>query len=167
MPADISSYRKSPRPKYYNANTRMFVEISLDFETFLLRMSGINKRNMLARLQKSVTVSTLNGARDNLMRKALDNMATNAGSVLTELDANLSEYQTFFQNEMNAGNGITEVGMLVSDIGRSYGESLARREQANNDLTASAFLKSSMSNPNTKKQIQSWIEIVTQYIIPD
>jgi hypothetical protein len=167
MAKELSRYRKKPRPNYYSASTKTQAQISLDFETWLLNLPGITKRTLLARLQKSMTMSRTRNARDNLYKQALENIAANAGAVTTELDANLSEFQSFLQTPTLAGTGITEVGMLTSDIGRSYGEALASRNQANNDLIHANVAFSAIDDPDSRKQIQSWIEIITQYIIPD
>lgn len=167
MAKDLSRYRKSPRPSYYNASTKTQAEISRDFETWLLTLPGITKRTLLARLQKSMTMSKTKNIRDNLFRIALENSAANAGALTTELDANLGEFQLFLQTPTLAGTGIQEVGMLTSDIARSYGENLAARTQANNELVHAAVAYANISDPDNKKQVQSWIEIITQYIIPD
>ena len=163
---DISRYRKTPRPLYSNASTGTQVQISLDFETFLLTLSGIQKRTLISRLQKSLTISRTKGARDNLYKIALENQAANAGAEVTELDADLGEFQIFMQDELASAHGVTEVGMLISDIGTSYGENLFARDQANNSLIAANVFYSQFGNSPQKKQIQSWIEIITQYIIP-
>lgn len=167
MAKDLSRYRKSPRPSYYNAGTKTQAEISKDFESWLLDLPGITKRTLLARLQKSMSMSKTRNARDNLYRNALENMAANAGAVMTELDANLGEFQIFLQTPTLAGTGITEVGMLTADISRSYGENLACRNQANNELIHETVAYANITDPDGRKQIQSWIEIITQYIIPD
>lgn len=163
---DISRYRKNPRPKYYNASTGSFVEIGFDMETWLLRMSGIAKRMLIARLQKCLTTAQVQGARDNLHAVALRNQAANAGAAITELDGNLGEFQVFMQNEVASSSGIPEVGMMLNDIGTSYGESLFARDQQNNVLVAANVMTSRLSNSGTRRQVQSWVEIITQYVIP-
>lgn len=135
-------------------------------ETWLLRMSGIAKRMLIARLQKCLTTSQVQGARDNLYAVALRNQAANAGAAITELDGNLGEFQVFMQNEVASSSGIPEVGMLLNDIGTSYGESLFARDQQNNVLVAANVMTSRLSNSGTRRQVQSWVEIITQYVIP-
>lgn len=135
-------------------------------ETWLLRMSGIAKRMLIARLQKCLTTAQVQGARDNLHAVALRNQAANAGAAITELDGNLGEFQVFMQNEVASSSGIPEVGMMLNDIGTSYGESLFARDQQNNVLVAANVMTSRLSNSGTRRQVQSWVEIITQYVIP-
>lgn len=135
-------------------------------ETWLLRMTGIAKRMLIARLQKCLTTSQVQGARDNLQAVALRNQAANAGAAITELDGNLGEFQVFMQNEVASSSGIPEVGMMLNDIGTSYGESLFARDQQNNVLVAANVMTSRLSNSGTRRQVQSWVEIITQYVIP-
>lgn len=135
-------------------------------ETWLLRMTGIAKRMLIARLQKCLTTSQVQGARDNLQAVALRNQAANAGAAITELDGNLGEFQVFMQNEVASSFGIPEVGMMLNDIGTSYGESLFARDQQNNVLVAANVMTSRLSNSGTRRQVQSWVEIITQYVIP-
>jgi hypothetical protein len=160
-------YRQNPRPSYYDAGTDAFVEIGLDMETWLLySCTALDKRTFVARLQKSVSaLGNVNGARDNLYRVALQNQATVAGTIVTELTATLSEFQSLNQSNMLIqANGIAEVAKMVSDMSVGSAEQLQQMNQATNQLVAASVLYNGISSSNTKKQVQSWIEIVTSYI---
>jgi hypothetical protein len=165
---NLEQYRQTPRPSYYDANTNAFTGISLDMETWLLyNCTSLDKRTFVARLQKAVSnLGNVNGARDNLYQIALQNQATVAGAVVTELTASLSEFQS--QNQSNVlvqANGIAEVAKMVADMAAGSSEKLAAMNQATNQLVSASVLYNGISTTNTKKQVQSWIEIVTSYII--
>ena len=162
------NYRQNPRPSYYDASTGSSVEISLDMETWLLwNCTSLDKRTFIARLQKAVSaLGNVNGARDNLYRVALQNQASIAGAIVTELTATLSEFQSTNQSQvLLQANGIAEVAKMVADMSAGASEQLQQMNQATNQLTAASVLYNGIGNSNTKKQIQSWIEIVTSYII--
>lgn len=169
--ADISKYRKSPLPTYWSASTGNNVGISYNFETWLLRLSGLEKRNLIQRLRESINASRKRGARDNLMLIALENQAKDAGASATEYDVNLSEYSKFTSTLLDKATAAPEIDMIVSGISLGYGEELFHRGMEENILIATSFLKSRMqSNAMTsdlKRQINSLIGVITQYITPE
>lgn len=140
--------------------------ISLDTESYFLYLTGQEKRSLISRLQKAISgLSSVNGARDNLYRIALVNQATQAGALVTEYDASLSEFLNFQQTNTTAAQDNAEVAKMLSDAGLGDAEKLAARQQANNALISANVMYSRTNNTNTKKQIQSWVEIITSYII--
>jgi hypothetical protein len=54
---------------------------------------------------------------------------------------------------------------MVADMAAGSSEKLAAMNQATNQLVSASVLYNGISTTNTKKQVQSWIEIVTSYII--
>lgn len=169
--ADISKYRKTPLPTYWSASTGNNVSISYNFETWLLRLGGLQKRNLIQRLRESVNASRKRGARDNLMLLALENQAKDAGATVTELDVNLSEYSKFTGSLLEKSNGSPEVDLIVAGVALGYGETLFQRNMEENTLIATSFLKSKMQanamSQDLKRQINSLIGVITQYITPE
>ena len=92
------------------------------------------------------------------------NQATEAGSAVTEYDAQLSEFQSNARANQSNMQGIGELSKLFEDAGQGDSESLAARQNMNNALISANVMYQGTANENTKKQIQSWIAIVTSYI---
>lgn len=117
-------------------------------------------------MQKSISgLSHVNGARDNLCRVALVHQATQASALVTEYDASLSEFQAFKQNMLVSTQGNSEIAKLVQDTQHGDAEKLAARQQANNSLIAATVAYTKTNNTDIKKQVQSWVEIITSYIM--
>lgn len=164
MPVNPEQYRLNPRPSYYDASSRTEVQITLDFETWLLYLSGIEKRALIGKLQKAVVgTSSVHGARDNLYRAALLNKAQQAGAEITELDASLSEFAGTTANSYDTGSAV-EIGKLLEDAGSGDAEQRHARQNAFNSLVHASVANANIKQPDTKRQIRSWIQIITTYI---
>ena len=109
-------------------------------------------------------LGTVNGARDNLYRVALANQATEAGSAITEYDAQLSEFQSNARANQSTLQSIGELSKLFEDAGQGDSEKLAARQNMNNALISANVMYQGTANDGTKKQIQSWIAVVAAYI---
>jgi hypothetical protein len=174
MAVNISRYRKTPRPSYFNASTGTESPITEDFETWLLELSNQDKQSLITRLQKSLTSFRVNGPRDNLMRVALDFQAMNAGSAAQELNVTLQEFTNMSSDLTDdSGAGIDEISLMLSDISKCYGEPMFRSRVEQNNLVATSFLADSIGygigsgvSAESKKQIGSWINIIASYILP-
>lgn len=167
--SDVSRFRKIPRPSFYNASSGTTSEISVDFETWLIFLSNAQKQDILSRLRRMLKPSPGRSARDALLRVALNYQARSAGAIVTELNTGISGLSTDLQSALS-DSVAPEIGMLLGDMSRANGELVFARDCAENTLTATSFasqaLESGTSNQTVRRQIGSWIEIITQYLLP-
>ena len=165
---DPQKYRKSPRPVYYNSASGNETEISLEFETYLILMNNISKQQLISRLRNSLQKQPTLAVRDNLEKEAYRQIARNSGAAVTELDTNLGEFIGYQTSQIQSSGTIPEVSLLLSDISNGFGEALFRREEENYNLVHASVnnntLNSGSSTEPAKKQVESWVRIISQYM---
>ena len=122
----VSTGRKVPRPSYYSAQNKQNVEISEDFEAFLI-LVGSKKRHEAAKWISDIgDLAGSNDDRDGLLKEWLDNEQTTVDAVVDELETDLAAFDTWrkeFINDDPRFAAIPEVQQLIRDL-QSQAESL-------------------------------------------
>lgn len=165
---DVEKHRKSPRPTIYNSSSRVETEISYEFETWLILLPNTQKQTLISRLRNGLEKQQTLLSRDDLEKKAYKQIARNSGAALTELDVGLGEFSAFRASEIKQNSAIPEVSLMLQDASRGFGELVFRREEENYNLIyASVFnsiAESSTSSEAVRKQIQSWVGLISEYM---
>lgn len=165
---NVDSYRKRPRPTYYNSSSKTETEISYEFETWLIQLPNTQKQDLISRLRNSIQKQPTLLVRDNLEKEAYKQIAKNSGAAVTELDTNIGEFVSFKSSELNQSGSVPEVSALLNDISNGFGEVVFRRDEENYNLVYASFsnirLSSNASSESARKQVESWVTLISEYL---
>lgn len=163
----LNTSRQNPRPAYYSAVTGGTNQISYAFETYLISLSNASKNELVTRLRKAADIVSGNLDRDGLAKAAAKYEVSAVGSQQSELALELGDYSNFSKTELQS-NQLPETAQLVSDLGSALGPKLFQRDQAENEIIAAGTIVNALSSGSSsqarKKQIQSWITLITAYV---
>jgi len=163
----LSTSRQSPRPTYYSVVSGGDLQISYDFETYLIKLDNASKNELVTRLRKAVDQVTGKLDRDGLVLAAASYEVSVVGSQQDELALELGDYSNFSKTELQS-NQLPETVALVNDLGTALGEKLFQRDQFENEIVAAGTIMNALQTGSgsqaQKKQIQSWITLITAYI---
>lgn len=163
----LGDYRVTPRPTYFSAVTNSNVEISADFETYLINLDNQAKQQLITRLRKSMDACVGNLDRDGLEAQAADFEARSIGAVRDELNQDVSDF-TKFSASAFTGTDQPEAEQILSTISYALGPKIFQRDQAVNSVgysvRAYGEFQAGSSNNNRKAQIRSWIQVIVSYL---
>jgi hypothetical protein len=163
----LNTSRQLPRPSYYSVVSGGDIQISYDFETYLITLDNASKNELVTRLRKASDQVSGNLDRDGLALAAASYEVSAVGSKQDELALELGDYSSFSKTELQS-NQLAETSELVNDLGTALGGKLFQRDQAENEIIAAGTIQSALKTGSgsqaQKKQIQSWITLITAYI---
>lgn len=162
----LASSRQTPRPTFYSVVTLAPQQISYEFETFLITMQNSDKRGLVNRLRKSMDQCDTGLDRDAMLIMAAKYEMMAVGAQSDEISIELGDYAGFSRTQLQ-GTQLPEISELVNSIGSAMGSKLFQRDQCENDVialgTSRNDIEAGLGLANKKKQIQSWITIITSY----
>jgi len=166
----VSSLRKPPanRPRYYNAGAKQKLQISEDFEAFLILQGKRGSKETLDWLKESNNLALADGDRDALLAALADNEQADAAATIREIGPIVRRFERFRGTFVVKGfEAVGEVGQLLGDLQRPMLalQTISRRSvhrQVAGKL-AKEFLLSNGITIDQQRQLQSWYTVLTAY----
>lgn len=166
--AKVTANRKAQRPTYYNSKTGQDVNISEDFESFLILLPKATKKQGVTWLTQSVTLRQRQLDRDLLLREAISSETDDANAVLLELSLQTLAF-TQFRDAVKAGKfaETAELGLMLGDMQAGLDEELMYEERQNHLKKLLAVVEQDLNSlgldANTIQQTQSWLASLLAY----
>jgi hypothetical protein len=166
----VSLKQKKPadRPDYYNATLAKSVQITADFEAFLILQGSQRNRETMNWLELAQQLMIQDGDRDSLAATTLANDKKDAESSQNELFPLIDLFSRFKQNYLMTGfEEVAEAGLLLADMQAPMLEmqSIMNRlvHRSVYGKVTIAFISNSGVTTERQKQIDSWYTPLTSY----
>lgn len=168
--AAVDPKRKADLPTYFDSDLQTKVEISRDFEAFLILSTSDLKTSAINWIKTSVDLQNQNKDRDALVGLAIGQEILNATNKMNAIDDTLDDFNTFRVNfQTNADfAAIPEVQQFLFDLQRPIDELAAARDRAQFDQTASQVIQRGtdelvVTAPEIE-ELQSWTGVLSVYL---
>jgi len=156
-------------PTYYNAALRTDVQISRDFEAFLILSPREMKEAAVAWIDSATGLQKTNSARDQLAQLGAAQELLNSTRKLSSYDEVLGKFEKFrttFQATTRFAE-IPEVQQFLFDLQRVIEELAAGRDRAQFDGITSQVLQRANDrtqiSPDQIEELQSWVGVLKDY----
>ena len=157
-------------PAYYNAKLRTNVQISRDFEAFLILSDTSIKSTAIQWVQQAVTLNQQDKKRDALLAIATANELSNATARLNECNTQLDSY-TKFRASFTVPQALDEdsdLQLFLNDIQNVIGNLITQYDRAFFDQTVATLLQNSLSpgqvTSDQVEELQSWTSVIAAYL---
>lgn len=156
-------------PVYFSAALNREIPISRDFEAFLILSDSEILQEANKWIQIVSNTYTRKTDHDDLLTKFITNDAGDANAKIDELNTTLLDFNIFRGQFITSStfNGITEVGMILSDYQRALGELTVTQDRYNHLIILINILKARLEKENTGdknlRQLESWSESFNAY----
>jgi len=157
------------RPYYYNSGSGILVEISADFEAWII-LTPISVRARLANFLSAIINSKLNEWSDRAdlltawVKNEISDLKTNIdnygkiASTYDEIRNDVTTYSSGFES-------VDELNKMIGDLTLLVGDYIDRRDTLQFTKAVDNVLKERGNNmaEDTKQEIQSWIRVLLDY----
>ena len=157
-------------PSFFDAGLRANVQISRDFEAFLILSEDPLKTSAIDWIKKAVTIQKVNKDRDDLVALALTQEKANSDLKIAALDQKLTDFNTFrttFQANPEFA-GVPELQRFLFDLQRVVEELASARDRAQFDGTTSQVIQRGNDRLAVSDQeieeLQSWTGVLSAYL---
>lgn len=157
-------------PSYFNAALRTNVQISREFEAFLILAPTKLKSTALQWIQQAVTLNQENKQRDALLSLATANELSNAGLKIDECNTQLNAYNTFRSQFaiQQALDTDPDVQLFLADLQNTIGDLIVQYDRAFFDQTIATVLQNSLTpgavTEAQVEELQSWTSVISAYL---
>lgn len=164
----VEAKRKATKPQYFDANLSEKVDISEDFEAFLILQGRDRNKKTVDWLKKVKEYSMADSDRDALIAQLLEKDTIDASNAYVEVQPFVRQFDEFrTQFNLTGFETVPECSLLLSDLQRGMGrmKSLGDRwehRQIWNDQCLFR-LKNAGFTGNALKQLNSWFSPLTAY----
>jgi hypothetical protein len=172
-PTDLATVQQqelSTLPEYYSAASSQYVEISRDFEAFLILSSSDLKNAALNWIQTTVDLQKKNKLRDDLTALAVQNELTNAQAKIAEYNTQLNgfgQFRTNFQANSTFAS-VSEVQLFLTDLQVVIDEMATGLDRATFDQTICQVIQRGQNqvsiSQNQIQELQSWTSVISTYL---
>ena len=159
---------EAQRPYYYNASLSQKVQITPDFEAFLILQGHANNKKATDWLQKANGFAIHDSDRDALLAAYMDNELEDATAAANEVEPIMSQFADFRSSYIVAGfEGVTEVGLFLDDLQRPMSEILVLGDRQRHRQQYALLSKKILTNKGLAqaqlKELNSWFDPLTAY----
>lgn len=168
--ATVDPRRRDTPPSYFDADLQTKVEISRDFEAFLILAPTNLKTSAINWIKTSVDLQQVNKDRDALVGLAITQEILNATNKMNALNDTLDDFNTFRENfQTNEDfSAIPEVQQFLLDLQRPIAELAAALDRAQFDATVSQVVQRGndelvVTAPEIE-ELQSWTGVLSVYL---
>ena len=161
------------RPSYYSIVNKNLIQISEDFEGYLILQAAEDKQKVLTWMTDVTKINNDTKDQNELLNRFLTVRSDDADARITELDEKLNKYADMQANLITDGTDpsryadIIEIDLMVKTISKPLDNLTIQREQAyheQNMVTAiTNAVKNEQVNDDTTKEITSWQTILSTY----
>lgn len=164
----VKAKRQNDRPSYYSADLEDDVEISQEFETFLILQGSSRNRDTVEWLTKTSDLAQNRNGRDGIIQEAIDFDRKDNEALESEIEDELSAFEKF-REEFQSGrfSSTVETGILLSDLQKPAAEVFFEQARAKHLSNMHRFAEGRLRNQGITggqaRQIQSWITPLLTY----
>jgi hypothetical protein len=157
-------------PTFFSADLKTDVQISRDFEAFLILSTDDLKTSAINWIQQAVTIQKTHKLRDDLVTLAINQELSNSQLRITEFNKQLQDFNSFRQNFQSSStfSGIPEVQAFLGDLQKVMGELTKGFDRAFFDQTISTvvqkFQDSVGLSTDQLEELQSWTDVLSEYL---
>lgn len=161
------------RPSYYSASSQSLIQISDDFEGYLILQNSDEKSSILNWISNLNSINNDVKDQNVLLQRFMSARTADATDRITELDSILNNYAKMEANLITDGNdpsrygSIVELNLMVTDLARGLDNISIQREQAfheQNLINAiTAVINAEIITDQFQKEVDSWQSIVSTY----
>jgi hypothetical protein len=161
------------RPLYYSSINKKYLQISDDFEGYLILQSAEEKRKILTWISDIAKINNDTKDQNILLQRFMDVRSADADDRIAELDEKLNKYSEMQADLITDGNdvsrysSIVELDLMVRSISKPLDNLLIQREQAFHEKNIIAAVtnavRSEQITDETKKELSSWQGVISSY----
>jgi len=164
---------KDLKPSYYSLVNKNYIQITEDFEGYLILQSADDKQKILTWMADVGKINNDTKDQNELLNRFLAIRAEDADARVVELDERLNNYSDMQATLITDGKDpsrygtIVELSLMTQAISKSIDIISLQREQAFHEQNMVAAItiavKNEQSNADTEKELTSWQNIVSAY----
>jgi len=164
---------KDMRPSYYSITNKSYIQISEDFEGYLILQASDDKQKILTWMKDVSKINNDTKDQNELLSRFLQVRSDDTTARIDELDEKLNKYDEMQTDLITDGKdpsrygSIMELSLMVTSITKSVDNILIQREQAfheqNMIATITYILDNEKITDDTKKELTSWQNIISTY----
>jgi len=161
------------RPSYYSITNRNLIQISSDFEGYLILQGADDKKKLLTWMSDVSKINVENKEQNEILTTFLGIRGQDADDRITELDIKLNKYADMQADLITDGNdpsrygSIVELSLMIRAISKSLDSIAIQREQAFHEKNMVVLLSKIADNEkvdeNTQKELTSWQTVASTY----
>jgi hypothetical protein len=161
------------RPLYYSSSNRKYLQISDDFEGYLILQSAEEKRKILTWISDITKINNDTEDQNVLLQRFMDVRSADADDRISELDEKLDNFSELQADLITDGNdvarysSIIELDAMVRSISKPLDNLLIQREQAFHEKNVIAAVTNTARQEkitdDTKKELSSWQTVISAY----
>jgi len=161
------------RPSYYSITSKSYIQISSDFEGYLILQSADDKQKVLTWMTDVNKINNDKTDQNELLNRFMAVRSDDVAARITELDDKLDEYSNMQADLITDGKDpsrygdIIELSLMVNTISRPIDNLNLQREQAfheqNMIQVITDAVRSEQVNDDTTKELTSWQTIMSTY----
>lgn len=164
---------KELKPSYYSLKNKNYIQISEDFEGYLILQASDDKQKILTWMADVSKINNDTKSQNELLTRFLEIRSADADARIEELDEKLNKYDDMQSDLITDGNdpsrygSIVELSLMVTSITNSVDNILIQREQAFHEKNVIATITDILTDDNvtedTTKELTSWQTIMSTY----
>jgi hypothetical protein len=164
---------KELKPSYYYIKNKSYIQISEDFEGYLILQGSDDKQKILTWMKDVSKINNDTKDQNELLSRFLQVRSDDATARVEELDEKLNKYDDMQTDLITDGNdpsrygSIVELSLMVTSITNSVDNILIQKEQAFHEQNMIATITDILTNEkvtdDTKKELTSWQNIMSTY----
>ena len=164
---------KELKPSYYSLKNKNYIQISEDFEGYLILQASDDKQKILTWMADVSKINNDTKSQNELLTRFLEVRSADADARIEELDEKLNKYDDMQSDLITDGNdpsrygSIVELSLMVTSITNSVDNILIQREQAFHEKNVIATITDILTDDNvtedTTKELTSWQTIMSTY----
>jgi len=173
---DLIDKQKKPTeqmPYYYLARRKTLIQISEDFEAYLILQTAAAKAKIQTWLKKTSDANLARADRDEILKRYLDLRKVDSQKVIESIDKKLDSFDEFKTSllgtpeDANRYASVTELNEFTEVVQRPVDELTLLRETAymEQNITALAdkYLTEYGVSKDTQREINSWKTVFASY----
>ena len=161
------------RPSYFSSLSQNFIQISPDFEGYLILQPQDQKQRTLTWIQEASKIQVPNIDHDAILNRYFIIRQTDALTRIDELDSMLNNFAQFQAGLLTDGTdpsrfaAIGEVNILTRSLRRPLDKIAVQRDLGFHEQTLVNLLKGRLdleqTNTSTQQELQSWQNVISTY----
>lgn len=164
---------KDSKPSYYSLTNKNYIQISEDFEGYLILQGGDQKQKVLTWMSDVSKINNDTKDQNAILNRFLEIRYQDTSDRITELDEKLNKYSEMQTELITDGTdpsrygSIIEINLMVKCISKSIDNINLQREQAFHEQNMVTAVQNAIQNEqvsdDTTKELTSWQTIMSTY----
>ena len=161
------------RPSYYSTTNKNYIQISEDFEGFLIIQAADNKQKLLKWMSDIGGITNDVKDQNKLLTAFIAVRDADANAQIVEIDNKLNDYAEMQATLLTDGTdparyaSIIELDLMLTSISKSVDNITIQRDQAFHELCVTKTVENKLNieavSDEAEKEMSSWQSIVSSY----